>query len=335
MWINDTSECIVNRDDDVFMLSFYISTVQDFLQQKNLHFDNKTGTSARDNNRIISDVHTKENYTVHVDAIPSKCTVDQLLDCLYGAGSESDHKLIIYRGDNEKCMGDYEYPDLNEFTPEEYFVSLMVEHCDNLGIPFSIIEFSRIIEGLMWGPRFVDRQEYRSKGKAHGQLPSKWDIERMAFWALHFNPYWKEKYNLEDLHCTESREFKILDDLCVLARWDEEGISYVIADNQRSEFLQWLWSRRGQYFNKYNSIRSPSFYRNGRQSRICIPGDGTPIYKLKDMNKYELNELGIQLYTGVRDLRSEIVNIWNQRNGSSHQIIEEIHKHSPFSELDF
>ena len=316
MWINDTSECIANRDEDVFTLSFYISTVQDFLRQKNLHFDNETGTSARNNNRIISDVHTKENYTVHVDAIPSKCRVDQLLDCLYGAGSESDHKLIIYRGDNEKCMGDYEYPDLNEFTPEEYFVSLMVEHCDNLGIPFSIIEFSRIIEGLRRGPRFIDRQECKSKGKAHGQLPSKWDIQRMAFWALYFSPYRKEKYHLEDLHCTESMEFKVLDELCVLARWDEEGISYVIADNQQSKFLPWLWKKRHLYLDKYASFRPRSFYRDGRQSRVCIPGDGVPIYKLNEMSECELTEIGIDLYRRVDALRSDVINIWNQYNSA-------------------
>jgi hypothetical protein len=334
MWSDDAPGHIAKRDEDVFTLSFYINTVQDFLLKKNLHYKNMTGTSARGNNRIIFDVHTEEYYTVHVDTIPSKCTVDQLLDCLYGSGSESDHKLIIYRGDNEKCMGDYDYPDLKEFSPEEYFVSLMVEQCDNAGVPFSIIEFSHIIEGLMWGPRFSDRQEYKSTGKSLGRLPSKQDIQRMAFWALYFNPHRKEKYNLEDLHCTESMEFKILNDLCVLAKWDEEGISYVVADNQQSEFIRWLWSRRCQYLEKYTSFRSSSFYRDGRQSRICLPGDGIPIHKINDMSKYELRDLGIHLYTGVKKLRSEIVKIWNERNGIS-QHIEEEREGTLISDIDF
>jgi len=194
-------------------------------------------------------VHTKQKYIVHVDTIQSKCTVEQFLDCLYGAGSESDHKMIIYQGDNEPINGEYEYPDLKCFSPEEYFVSLLVERCNIIGVPFSIIEFSHIAEGLLLGPAFEKRKEYKltnTSNKLFKHLPSKRDIQRMAFWALNFNACLPDKYHLEDLRCTESVELKILNDLGVLVRWDEDGISYVIADNQQSEFIPWLWSKENQ-----------------------------------------------------------------------------------------
>jgi len=318
------------REELIHSIGLYIHIINDILKEKNLHYESVSSYHALDDQRIVFDVRTEEKYTVHVDTIQSKCTIEQFLDCVYGKGSESDHKVIIYKGNNEPFEDEYTHPDLNEFSPEEYFVSLLVEQCDIIGLPFSIIEYSQIEEGLLLGPSFRNRNEYKASNLSKGsspRLPSKWDVQRMAFWALYFNPYWKEKYHLEDLHCTESREFKILDDLCVLAKWDEEGISYIIADNQQSEFLPWLWRYGQLYLDKYASFRPRSFYRDGRQSRICIPGDGVPIYKLNEMSERELRELGIDLYRKIDALRSDVVNMWNQYNSAERKGVDkEMHE---------
>ncbi len=326
------------RDELISSIGIYIHSIKSFLKERNLNYENVLSYHALDDKRIVFDVHTKQKYTVHVDTIQSKCTVEQFLDCLYGAGSESDHKMIIYKGDNEPINGDYEYPDLKCFSPEEYFVSLLVERCNMIGVPFSIIEFSRIYDGLLLGPPFENRKEYKmteTSNKLFKRLPSKWDIQRMAFWALYFNACLPDKYHLEDLHSTESIELKILNDLCVLVKWDDDGISYIISDSHKSDFIFWLWTNRIKNYSKYYTLyRSPSFYRDGSQSRICIPGDGVPIHKLNEMSEDEQKMLGVQLYRGARKLRSEVINIWNESNGSSQHIIEEEHKET-FSDLDF
>jgi len=51
------------------------------------------------------------------------------------------------------------------------------------------------------------------------------------------------------------------------------------------------------------------------------------------MSENEQKMFGVQLYRGALKLRSEVINIWNEHNGSSQHISEEKHN-SSFSDLD-
>lgn len=321
-------------NDILRTIGLYINLTHTFLEENKLDYDGVVSYHACGNNRIVFDIITKQKYTVHVDAIQSQSTVEQLMDCLYGAGSESDHKLIICEGDGNPYEDE---PILKQYTPEQYYVCMMAEHCNMIGLPFSVIEYIDCREGIRLLPHFSKRKEYimDRESRAFNRLPSKWDIQRMAFWALHFSPCLPSKfYFLEDLRCSESMQLKITDQIHIRLKWDDDGITYIISDDKNSAFFFELWMRYIMDHSIYcTPHRSPTFYREGKESRICIPGDGVPISKLNGMSEFDQKMLGVQLYRGARKLRSEVINIWNEHNGSS-QPIEE-NRGTLFSDLDF
>lgn len=268
MGSNNTSQNII-RDRQAYLdsIKLFIEIMQTYLKVWNLDYKTLRNVRTPDDKRIIFDVlttnkDTGQNYTVHVDTIHSKCTVEQFLDCQYGTGSTSDRKVIIYKGDDTK-------QEVNKLSPEEYFVSLLAERCDDIEMPFSVIKHSYFPgeEVTMYGPPLADRGDYpefimeEPSDPSSMNLPTKWDIQRMAFWALYFNTHLPDKYyHLNDLHCSESPEFKISDDLSILVRWTEDGICYVVSDSLQSAFFPWLWENRKTYLERYYSAYSISTY---------------------------------------------------------------------------
>ena len=105
---NETNQTITQmRDELLSSIGLYMHIMETFLKERNLNYENVMSYHALEDQRIVFDVHTKQKYTIHVDTLQSKCTVEQFLDCVYGAGSESDHKVIIYRGDNEEYVDEH------------------------------------------------------------------------------------------------------------------------------------------------------------------------------------------------------------------------------------
>ena len=162
-----------------------VNIVQQELDERNLEYLEFQNIDAQDKGRIVFDIQTLDQkagktYVVHVDFMHSAPGVYQFLDCVYGSGSASDLKYLIY--DSSPMVDD-------EITHAKfYFVTRMINKCNAVGIPFKIIDYQNPLEKS----NLVDHlsKENPDTVKQHiesGPLPSKWDILRMAFWSILYN----------------------------------------------------------------------------------------------------------------------------------------------------
>ena len=204
-------------------------------------------------------------------------TVEQFLDCVYGSGSTSDIKIIIY---DDNYLEDSTFKEWTEL----YFVTRLINKCNAVSIPFDIIGYNHPLDKsiLEHHYTFEFNPEAVESYLQSGPLPAKWDIQRMAFWAIFYNTNHEmtEQYELHRLQPDRSLGFQILDDLGVFVKWIEDGIFYVITDSNNSEFIPWFWKNRKQVFWKELSRSSMSTYRDGVSSFICLTVNDTPIHKL-------------------------------------------------------
>ena len=296
----ESSNQVVMNNGYIQPLGKIINIMVNELKSRNLEYMELQNLRVPDKNRIVFDILTIDlnngrKCIVHVDFIQAFPTVEQFLDCVYGSGSTSDLKIIIY---------DDHYPHIYNGPREEsafYFVNRMIEKCNAVNIPFELIRYHNPSDrtDLSW---FFFSPENRQSVKAHlqsGPLPTKRDILGLAFWALFFTIYRdEENFELHQLHSDRSFDICISGDLCVFVKWTDEGICYVISDCHRSEFISWLWNRRKEYLEKKYPGLKLSAYRDGKHSYIGVHVNNIPFHELRKMRYSERERLADRLFHG-------------------------------------
>lgn len=262
----------------------------EYLDIQNLH---EPGAERLVFDILTTDLNSGKKRVVHVDFISSAPTVEQFLDCVYGSGSTSDHKIIIY--DNHCGY----HADLRDESPF-YFVTRMIEKCNAVDISFEVIRYHHPSKRTEPSWHYYSSNTNREAVNAQlqsGPLPTKRDIQGMAFWALYFTIYRQyENYELHQLHCERSFDTCISGDLCVFAKWTDEGLIYVISDRHHSEFIPWLWNNRKEYLEKSYPGFKLSTCRNGKHSYICVHANNTPFHELQKMRYSERERLKDHLF---------------------------------------
>jgi len=278
---------------------------------RKLEFVRIRDISFHDDERLVFTIMTLElnkkhqECIVHVDFIKKGATVEQFLDCVYGSGSTSDLKIIIY-DDNYAEDADFE-----EWT-ELYFVTRLINKCNAVSIPFDIIGYNHPLDRSILATRLtldLDKKAVESYLQS-GPLPSKWDIQRMAFWAIfyHTKDELMEPYELHRMQPVRSLGFQIAGDLGIFVEWTEDGIYYVIADSNNSEFIPWLWKNRSECFGKNYPDHALSFCRDGVSSCISLLLKDTPFHKISSMSNAEMRNTGKTLYCGATNLEMTVSN---------------------------
>ena len=319
---HESSKQEIMNNGTIQPLGKIISIMLNELKSRNLEYMELQSWRAPDKNRIVFDMLTtnlnsKKNCVVHVDFIQTFPTVEQFLDCVYGSGSTSDIKIIIY-DDNY-----FEVATSKEWT-ELYFVTRLINKCNAVSIPFDIIGYNHptdksILEHYY---TFEFDSEAVESYLLNGPLPAKWDIQRMAFWAMFYNTNhdMMEPYELHRLQPERSLGFQVSDYLGVFMKWIEDGIFYVITDSNNSEFIPWLWKNREKYFGKDFPDRSMSTYRDGVSSCMCLLYSDTPIHKLESMSSSGLNALGRSLFNGASNMTNTVTDAIEQYSRESEQV---------------
>jgi hypothetical protein len=271
-----------------------VNIVQQELDERNLEYLEFQNIDAQDKGRIVFDIQTLDQkagktYVVHVDFMHSAPGVYQFLDCVYGSGSASDLKYLIY--DSSPMVDD-------EITHAKfYFVTRMINKCNAVGIPFKIIDYQNPLEKS----NLVDHlsKENPDTVKQHiesGPLPSKWDILRMAFWSILYNTNSGNIYSeLHQLRGERSSKINVSGDICVFVQWTDDGIHYVISDKHGSDFISWLWQNRTERLERLTDLSS---YRDGANSCICCEVNKITVQKMLEMHWVDLTSLGDELYNG-------------------------------------
>jgi len=284
------------------------------LKSRNLEYMELQNWRTQEKKRIVfdmltTDLNSKKNCVVHVDFIQTFPTVEQFLDCVYGSGSTSDIKIIIY-DDNY-----LEASTFKEWT-ELYFVTRLINKCNAVSIPFDIIGYNHPPDKSILEHHYTI--EFNSEAVEsylkNGPLPAKWDIQRMAFWAIFYvtNHELMEPYELHRFQPDHSLGFQISDDLAVFVKWIEDGIFYLITDRNNSEFIPWLWKNREKYFGKDFRDRTMSTYRDGVSSCMRLLYSDTPIHKLESISSSGLKALGRSLFNGASNLTNTVTDAFNQ-----------------------
>lgn len=278
--------------------------------------------SFHDDERLVFNIMTSElnnnhqKCIVHVDFIKGGATVEQFLDCVYGSGSTSDLKIIIYNDHFDKKL---DFIELTEF----YFVTRLINKCNAIGISFDIIKYHNPADrsDLSECCTNCDKNAVREYNEA-GPLPSKWDIQRMAFWALYYATQpGGTYYELHEFHCDRSFKTVVKDEMCIFVKWIEDGIYYVISDSDRSKFIPWLWKNREKYLKKdFPDYRTMSTYRDGVSSFICLRHSNTPIRELEYTSSSKLNAMGDALFCGILSLKETIIDAIEQYSRESEQV---------------
>jgi len=294
-----SSNQMVMNNGTIQPLGRIISIMLNELKSRNLEYVEIQNIHVPDKNRIAFDMLTTDlnngrKCVVHADFTQAFPTVEQLLDCVYGSGSTSDLKIIIY---NEH----YEF-DLRE-EGAFYFVDLMIEKCNAVDIPFELIRYHNPSDRTKRGWQNYDPENRDIETvKTHlrsGPLPTKSEIQGMAFWALFFTIYRDyENFELHQLHCDRSFDRCISGDLCVFVKWTDEGLCYVISDSHLSELIPWLWTNRKKYLEKTYPGFKLSYYRDGKHAYIGIHVNYIPFYELHIMSDAERERLRSRLLYG-------------------------------------
>ncbi len=297
MTYNESNNQTVMNNNNVLSFVNIVNLVIQELNTRNLEYPTFQNVACQDAGRIIFDIEAHDQkvgnkYVVHVDFVQSIPSVYQFIDCIYGSGSASDLKYLIY--DSSTWVDD-------EITHAKfYFVTRLINKCNAIGIPFKIIDYeylqeeSHLVEHRSKENPEIVRQHIESE-----PLPSKLDILRMAFWAILYNTNSEYIYTeLHQLHSDRSSEINISGNLCVFVKWTDEGIHYVIADTHGSAFISWLWENRSQHLGQY-ADSAMSTYRDGVKSFICCQVNETAIQKMQEMNFAEVLSLGAELHDGA------------------------------------
>jgi len=282
------------------------------LKTRNLEYVEIQNLTAPDNMRTVfdmltTDLNNRKQCVVHVDFIQTEPTVEQFLDCVYGSGSTSDLKIIIY---NDNYIDDTD-ADFEEWT-ELYFVTRLINKCTAVSIPFDIIGYNHPLDKSILAHQYTleFNPEAVESYLQSGPLPTKWDIRRMAFWAIfyHTKDELMEPYELHRLQPVRSLGFQIAGDLGIFVEWTEDGIYYVIADSNNSEFIPWLWKNRSECFGKNYPDHALSFCRDGVSSCISLLLKDTPFHKMSSMSNAEMRNMGKTLYRGATNLEMTVSN---------------------------
>lgn len=325
MWNNETaisSKNTVTKRPDIQSFGHIMNIIYKELKTRNLEYAEIQNANAHGDKRLVFDILTEElnsgkQYVVHVDYIQLAPNVEQFLDCVYGSGSTSDLKIIIF--DDNRLEG-AEY----EVWTELYFVTRLINKCNALSIPFDMIGYNDPLDKSMLTHQFsLDfHPEAVESYLQSGALPTKWDIQRTAFWSIFYNTncHMMEQYNLHRLQPDRSLGFRISGDLDVFVKWVEDEIFYVITDSNNSEFIPWLWKNREKYFKKDFPDRTLSNYRDGVNSSICLLYSNIPIHKLESMSSSALKAHGSSLFSGASNLRDTVYGAYKQYKGESEQM---------------
>ena len=311
---HESSNQSVMNNVNIQPLGKIINIMLKELKSRNLEYMELQNWRTQEKKRIVfdmltTDLNSKKNCVVHVDFIQTFPTVEQFLDCVYGSGSTSDIKIIIY-DDNY-----LEASTFKEWT-ELYFVTRLINKCNAVSIPFDIIGYNHPPDKSILEHHYTI--EFNSEAVEsylkNGPLPAKWDIQRMAFWAIFYvtNHELMEPYELHRFQPDHSLGFQISDDLAVFVKWIEDGIFYLITDRNNSEFIPWLWKNREKYFGKDFRDRTMSTYRDGVSSCMRLLYSDTPIHKLESISSSGLNALGRSLFNGASNLTNTVTDAFNQ-----------------------
>lgn len=296
----------------------HIGTIMNIIlsecKTRNLEYVNLKTLSSH-NERVVFDILTKDqnsdrkDYVIHIDFTAGRVLVEQFLDCVYGSGSTSDLKIIIYN-DVGKCIECYEY------FIERYFVTRLINKSNAVNIPFDIIGFNDPLDkSALRHEVTLDYNQEAVESYLHsGPLPGKWDILRMAFWERFYNTNHDivEPCELHRLHPVRSLGMQIMDDLMVLTEWIEDGIYYVITDNDNSKFISWLWKYRNKYFGNAYTDNTMSTYQDGAKSCFCLLYKDTPVQHLMKLSYSERQALGRSLYSGASKLGDTVAEAYEQ-----------------------
>jgi hypothetical protein len=308
----------VMHNNNIMPLVNIMNIVKQDLNTRNLEYLTFQNITGQDAGRIVLDVQTRDQktgkiYVVHVDFMQTAPGVYQFLDCVYGSGSASDLKYLIY--DSSPMVDD-------EMTHAKfYFVTRMINKCNAVGIPFKIIDYQNMLEES-------DLVDHLSKENPEtvkqyiesGPLPAKSDILRMAFWAILYNTNSENIYSeLHQLHSDRSSEINISGNLCVFVKWTDEGIYYVIADTHGSAFISWLWEGRSRHMGNY-ADSTMSTYRDGVNSFIYCQVNQMAIQKMQEMNWMNMMSLGAELHNGAYRMTSLVRDALRQYEIETRQV---------------
>lgn len=304
----------VMNNGNIQPLGKIISIMLSELKARNMEYMELQNWRVPDKHRIAfdmltTDLNSKKNYVVHVDFIQTFPTVEQFLDCVYGSGSTSDIKIIIY---NDNYLEDSTFQEWTEL----YFVTRLINKSNAVSIPFDIIGYNHPLDKSILEHHYT--LEFSLKAVEsylqNGPLPGKWDTQRMAYWAIFYNTNHEvmEPYELHRLQPDRSLGFQITNDLGVFVKWIEDGIFYVITDSNNSEFIPWLWKNRNECFGKNYPEHALSIYRDGVSSFICFLFKDTPIHKMPSMSNAELDKMGKTLYCEATNLMMTVSNRYTQ-----------------------
>ena len=98
---HESSNQSVMNNVNIQPLGKIINIMLKELKSRNLEYMELQNWRTQEKKRIVfdmltTDLNSKKNCVVHVDFIQTFPTVEQFLDCVYGSGSTSDIKIIIY-----------------------------------------------------------------------------------------------------------------------------------------------------------------------------------------------------------------------------------------------
>jgi len=273
------------------------------LEYMDIHHLHEPGDKRLVFDILTTDLNSGKKCLVHVDYTSTLPTVEQFVDCIYGSGSASDLKIIIFND---------EYWNYSDFYEESafYFVKRLIIKCNAVDIPFELIYYSPSSRTDQWGHWLsLEKREKFNTHPQSGPLPTKRDIQGMAFWVHH-----EDDYELHQLHCDRSSGICISGDLCVFVKWTDEGLFNVISDCHQSEFIPWLWNNRIEYLERTYPGLKLSTYRDGKHSYICVHANKTPFHELQKMRHSERERLvGQYFYTARKwDLEAMVRNAWKQ-----------------------
>lgn len=308
----------VMNNENIQSFGKIMNIMQHELNTRNLEYLELQNMAAQDDGRIVFDIQTLDArsgkiYVVHVDFMQSAPSLYQFMDCVYGSGSTSDLKILIYDSDN--------LTDDSTTHAKFYYVTRLINKCNAVSIPFEIIDYRNPLERSdLSGHWSMENPETVKRFITAGPLPAKRDILRMAFWAIFYNIYSDSKYSeLHELHPDRSFEICILGNLCIFVRWTDSGIYYVISDNHGSEYISWLWENKISRLEKYADSML-STYRDGVNSCICFQVNPTPIQNLPEMTWRDLYRLGAELHEGASNLKTTVSDAWRWYEFETKQI---------------
>jgi len=315
---NESNNQTVMHNTNIMSFVNIVDIVKQELNTRNLEYLTFQNVACQDAGRIIFDIEARDQkagnkYVVHVDFMQCAPGVYQFLDCVYGSGSASDFKYLIY---NSFSMVDDEITHAGF-----YFVTRLINKCNAVGIPFKILDYHNLKkESDLVDHLSKESPETVKRYIESGPLPTRLDILRMAFWAILYNTNSEKIYTeLHQLHSDRSSEINISGNLCVFVKWTDEGIYYVIADTQGSAFISWLWEKRSEHLGEYADLPM-SKYRDGVKSFICCQVDQAALHRLQEMNWMEMLSLGARLHDGADRITSIVRSAFRQYEAETKQV---------------